>query len=327
MNARLLLLSTMSIATLAAAAGCGAAATQSASAVQSGAAFSGAEAAPAIGAPVSKAAPAAGSLSSGTSTSGGSSGSGGSSTSVSADSSSGDIVVGSPGADVARSVTAAYTVPSGSFLASFDTVIADGVALNGYVISSQTAPNAKGRIVSGQVTLAIPSASMASLLDSLPSDFTASSINFSSVDDTSSIVDLNARLTSAQAHLTALQALLAKATSLGDITTLEQQIEDVETSIDTDQGQLNSLTQAVTYATVTVQLRERGAVTVAAHVSTGPSVGSGVSKGWNNALTGITVALEVLVTAAPALVLLLIAWVVWRLRRRHAAPAPAEATA
>jgi uncharacterized membrane-anchored protein len=52
-----------------------------------------------------------------------------------------------------------------------------------------------------------------------------------------------------------------------------------------------------------------------------------VSKGWNNALTGITVALEVLVTAAPALVLLLIAWVVWRLRRRHAAPAPAEATA
>ena len=109
--------------------------------------------------------------------------------------------------------------------------------------------------------------------------------------------------------------------------TLEKLIEDVETSIDTDQGQLNSLTQAVTYATVTVQLRERGAVTVAAHVSTGPSVGSGVSKGWNNALTGITVALEVLVTAAPALVLLLIAWVVWRLRRRHAAPAPAEATA
>jgi hypothetical protein len=235
--------------------------------------------------------------------------------------------VGSPGADVARSVTAAYTVPTGSFLASFDTVIATGVALNGYVISSQTAPNAKGQIVSGQVTLAIPTASMASLLNSLPSDFTASSINFSSVDDTNSIVDLNARLTSAQAHLTALQALLAKATSLADITTLEQQIEDVETSIDTDQGQLNSLTQAVAYATVTVQLKERGAVTVAVHVSTGASVGSGVSKGWNNALLIVTVALEVLVSAVPALVLLAIGGFVWRLRRRRT-PAPrAEATA
>ncbi|MGD0448452.1 MAG: DUF4349 domain-containing protein, partial [Candidatus Dormibacteria bacterium] len=251
-----------------------------------------------------------------------------SSASLSADTSSGDIVLGSPGADVARSVTAAYTVPAGTFLQSFDTVIATGVALNGYVISSQTSPNAKGRIVSGQVTLAIPTASMADLLNSLPSDFTASSINFSSVDDTSSIVDLNARLTSAQAHLTALQALLAKATSLGDITTLEQQIEDVETSIDTDQGQLNSLMQAVTYATVTVQLKERGAVTVAVKkAASGPSVSSGVSKGWNNALLVVTVALEVLVTAVPALVLLLIGWFVWRLRRRHVAPVPAEVTA
>jgi hypothetical protein len=323
MKARLILLSTMSIVTLAAAAACGSAAVRSASGP------SGAEAVPAAIAPAGSHAgsSSAGSLSAGVPSSGSSSGTSGSSASLSADTSSGDIVLGSPGADVARSVTAAYTVPAGTFLQSFDTVIATGVALDGYVISSETSPNAKGRIVSGQVTLAIPTASMASLLNSLPSDFTASSINFSSVDDTNSIVDLNARLTSAQAHLTALQALLAKATSLADITTLEQQIEDVETSIDTDQGQLNSLTQAVTHATVTVQLKERGAVTVAVKVSTGPSVSSGVSKGWNNVLLIVTVALEVLVTAVPALVLLAIGWFVWRLRRRRVAPAPAEVTA
>jgi hypothetical protein len=328
MKARLILLSTMSIVTLATAAACGSAAVRSASTDSGGAEFGPAVAAPAAApAGSSVGSSSAGSLTMGAPASRSSSGASGSSASLSADTSAGDIVVGSPGADVARSVTAAYTVPAGSFLASFDTVIATGVALNGYVISSQTSPNAKGQIVSGQVTLAIPTASMASLLNSLPSDFTASSINFSSVDDTNSIVDLNARLTSAQAHLTALQALLAKATSLADITTLEQQIEDVETSIDTDQGQLNSLTQAVAYATVTVQLKERGAVTVAVHVSTGASVGSGVSKGWNNALLIVTVALEVLVSAVPALVLLAIGGFVWRLRRRRT-PAPrAEATA
>ncbi len=328
MNARLLLLSTMSIAALAAVAGCGSAADSSAASVQGGAAFSRAAAAPAIAPAGSKSVGSGGgSLSAAGSNSGSSSGTSGSSTSLSADTSTGGIVVGSPGADVARSVTAAYTVPTGTFLASFDTVIAEGVALNGYVISSQTSPNAKAQIVSGQVTLAIPTAAMASLLNSLPSDFTASSINFSSVDDTNSIVDLNARLTSAQAHLTALQALLAKATSLGDITTLEQQIEDVETSIDTDQSQLNTVTQAVTYATVTVQLKERGAVTVAVKVPTGPSISGGVSKGWNNALVFVTAGLEVLVTAIPALVLLVIAWFVWRLRRRHVPPTPAEVTA
>jgi hypothetical protein len=322
MKARLILLSTMSIVALATVAGCGSAAVRSAATVHGGAAFSGE--APAGSSAESS---GAGSLTAGAPSSGSSSGASGSSASLSADTSAGDIAVGSPGADVARSVTAAYTVPPGSFLASFDTVIAEGVALDGYVISSQTSPNAKGQIVSGQVTLAIPTASMASLLNALPSDFVASSINFSSVDDTNSIVDLNARLTSAQAHLTALQALLAKATSLDDITTLEQQIEDVETSIDTDQGQLSTLTQAVTYATVTVQLKERGAVTVAVKVSTGPSVSSGVSKGWNNVLLIVTAGLEVVVTAVPVLVLLLIGWFVWRLRRRHVAPTPAQVTA
>jgi hypothetical protein len=327
MNAPRILLSTLAIAGLAVVAGCGSAATRSAGATQSSVEFGSAVNAPAAGALT--AGPSTGGSHAGSSGSSGKSASSGAGASagapaVASTTSAGDIVVGTPGTDVARSVTAAYTVPAGSFLSSFDTVIADAVALGGYVVRSATAPNSKGRIVSGSVTVAIPTAQMASLLNSLPSDFTASSINFASVDDTSDIVDLNARLTSAQAHLTALQGLLAKATSLDDITTLEQQIEDVETSIDPDQGSLTTLDQAVTYASATVRLTERGAVTVKA--ATGPSVSSGVSKGWNNLLAIAAVAVEVLVTAIPALILLIIGWAVWR-RRRHS-PAPrAEATA
>ena len=307
MNARrILLMAGVALLTGGAAplvAGCGSAAGDNRSEA-SGAAFAPTVAAPEAAGSVSQSSSATGGKSSG-------------SLPTSADSAGGDIVVGTPGADIARSVTAAYTVPTGSFLTSFDTVIADGVALGGYVISSQTSPDKSGRIVSGEVTLAIPTAQLASLLNTMPSDFTASAINFASVDDTASIVDVSARLTSAQAHLTALQALLAKATSLDDITTLEQQIEDVETSIDTDQGQLSTLDQAVAYATATIQLKERGAVTVVA--ATGPSVTSGVSKGWTNALAIITVALEVLVTAIPAAVVALIGWLLWRRPRRSAA--------
>jgi hypothetical protein len=316
MKTRFILLGVVVVAGMTAVAGCGSAATsRTASAANTGAELAPAMAVPAVPAPAGSNAESSGS------------GTTSSSAGVTADSSGGDIVVGSPGADVARSVTAAYTVPAGSFLTSFDTAIADAVALGGYVVGSETSPDARGRIVSGQVTVAVPTAQMASLLNSLPSDFTASAIDFSSIDDTSDIVDLNARLTSAQAHLTALQTLLAKATSLDDITTLEQQIEDVETSIDTDQGQLTTLTQAVTYATVTIKLKERGAVTVAVKASTGPSVSSGASKGWHNALLIVTAAVEVLVTAIPALLLLLIGWLVWWFRRRHATRARAEVTA
>ena len=319
MNAPRILLCTLAIAGLAVVAGCGSAATRGAAAAHGGTGFGAA-----VNAPL--AVPTAGSGGSSSKSAGSGSGPSAAAPSLALTASSGDIVVGTPGTDVARAVTAAYTVPAGGFLSSFDTVIADAVALGGYVVSSSTSPNPKGRIVSGSVTLAIPTAQMASLLNSLPSDFTASSIDFSSVDDTSSIVDLNARLTSAQAHLTALQGLLAKATSLSDITTLEQQIEDVETSIDTDQGQLTTLDQAVTYASATVRLTERGAVTVKA--ATGPSVSGGVSKGWTNLLAIAAVGVEVLVTAIPALIVLLIGWVAWRLRRRRVSPAPrAEATA
>lgn len=237
-----------------------------------------------------------------------------------------DLVLGSPGAGVARSVTATYTVPHGDFLSCFDTVIGAGVALGGYVVSSSTSPDAQGRIVSGQVTLAVPAAQMASLLDSLPaSEFTPASINFASVDHTSDLRDVNARLTSAQAHLTALQKLLAGATSLDAITTLEQQIEDVETSIDTDQDQLTSLDQSVAFATVTVRLRERGAVTVAV-APAGPSVTSGISKGWTTAVEITTVGLQVLVTAIPFAILALVAWIAWWRFRGRAGARRAKAT-
>ncbi len=239
---------------------------------------------------------------------------------------SGDLVVGTPGADVARSVTAAYTVPAHSFLDSFDTVIADAAALGGYVVSSQTSPDRNGVIVSGKVTLAVPTAQLASLLNSLPPNvFTASSIDFQSVDDRANVIDVNARLASAQAHLTALQGLLAKSTSLNDITTLEQQIEDVETSIDTDQSDLTALNQSVTFATATIELSERGAV-VARAAPTGPSLTAGITKGWANMVLILSIALEVLVSAVPGIALALLGWLAWRRLRGRAVPSASRPT-
>ena len=235
------------------------------------------------------------------------------------------ITIGTPPtADLQRSVHAAYTVPSGAFLASFDSVIARAVTLGGYVASSSTQPARDGRIVSGAVTLAIPATTIATFLNGMPSTFTASSIDFTSVDHTAQFIDVNAELASAHAHLHALDELLSNATSLADITALEQQIETVQVAIDTDQGQLNALTASVDMATATIALAERGAPRL---VAAAPSaVSSGLSGGWRNAVAVTGVALEVLVTAIPVLVVAAIALGVWRLsprflrRARRSAP-------
>jgi hypothetical protein len=234
------------------------------------------------------------------------------------------ITIGTPPtADLQRSVHAAYTVPPGAFLASFDSVIARAVALGGYVASSSTQPAREGRIVSGAVTVDIPAPTIATFLNGMPSTFVASSIDFSSVDHTSQFIDVNAELASAHAHLHALDTLLSNATSLADITTLEQQIETVQIQIDTDQGELNALTASVDMATATIALSERGAPRL---VASAPSaVSSGISGGWRNAVAVTGVALEVLVTAIPVLIVAAIALGVWRWSQRFARRAPRPA--
>lgn len=233
--------------------------------------------------------------------------------------SSTDITLGAaPTAELQRSVRASYTIPPGSFLASFDGVVARAVALGGYVASSVTQPAHNGRIVSGAVTLAVPAASLASFLNGMPSTFTAVSIDFASVNHTAQFIDVNARLASAHAHLHALDTLLSNATSIGDITTLEQQIETVQVEIDTYQGQFDALTASVDMATATIALSERGAPRL---VETAPGpLNTGLSGGWHNAIQVTGTVLDVLITAIPLLVLAGLALALWhwvprRLRR------------
>jgi hypothetical protein len=233
------------------------------------------------------------------------------------------ITVGTPPtADLQRSVRAAYTVPSRTFLASFDGVIARAVGLGGYVSSSETQPARDGRIVSGSVTLAIPVTDIAAFLNGMPPTFTASAIDFSSVDHTAQFVDVNAELVSAHAQLHALDALLSNATSLGDITTLEQQIETVQVQVDTDQGELNGLTASVEMAMATIVLSERGAPQVEA-VLPGP-LSSGLSGGWHNAALVTGAVVDGIVTALPVLVIAALALAVWRWmpRRLRRTPRP-----
>jgi hypothetical protein len=238
-----------------------------------------------------------------------------------------NIIVGTPPTSaIERSVAAAYIVPAGSFLGSFEGVIMRAVGLGGYVVSSTTQPDSSGRIVSGAVTLKVPAAKIADFLNGMPSSFTASSINFSAIDHTAQFVDVNARLASAHAHLAALDSLLAKATSITDITDLEQQIEAVQTEVDTDQGQLNVLTASVDLATATVRMTERGS-SVAPATPPNP-VSGGIGGGWNNALQVTGAVLNGLVSALPLLILATIGLLVWRRQTRgplfRRTPEPSE---
>jgi hypothetical protein len=227
---------------------------------------------------------------------------------------SGGISLGSAGPSVERSVKAAYTVPSGAFLTSFKSVMADAVALGGSVVSSSTQPDAHDRVVTGDVTLEVPTAKVADFLNGLPNSFTASSIDFNSVDHSSNFVDADAQVASIRAHRDALNKLLADATSLSDIESLQQQIASVQGDLNKGEGQLNRLNTLINFSTVVVHLAERGA---APAPITAPLT-SAVTQGWSNAIQVVSAALEVLLTMLPFVVALALVWLAWLWVRRKA---------
>jgi hypothetical protein len=216
---------------------------------------------------------------------------------------------------IERSVSAQYVVPHGGFLTAFDAVVQRATALGGFVISSTTAPDSDGRIASGTVSVKVPAAKLSDLIAGLPSDFTVSSLNYGSQDHTAQTVDLTARVSAATAQRAALLALLDHARSIADITSLEQQIAQVQLQIDQDQGSLNAVNASVELATASIGLTEKGAKAAPPPPShSEPALLHALRAGADNALQLVAGGVLGAITVLPLLVLL--AFAAW-LGRRH----------
>lgn len=67
------------------------------------------------------------------------------------------------------------------------------------------------------------------------------------------MVDLRARIANLQATEKAIQAIMAKATTINDVLTVQQRLTDVQGQIEELSGQLSGLTDQAAYSTLTVE--------------------------------------------------------------------------
>ena len=126
----------------------------------------------------------------------------------------------------------------------------------GYMSGSQSGQSA------GSFTYEIPSQNFEKAiadLSSLKGLAKRISFDMTSKNHSNEYVDLRARLASARGQLAAYNALLSRASTIGDIVSLEQQIATVQTQIEQLQGQLNYLDSVTKLSTLTVTLTESGA--------------------------------------------------------------------
>jgi hypothetical protein len=207
--------------------------------------------------------------------------------------------------------------------------IAEGAG--GYV-SNETAkvnPDHPSR-ATASVQLKIPVASYPGALGQLSHRLgTQLALQQQAQDVTQQVADVNSQVTSARAAIAQLRALLSHAGSVGDLLSVQNQINQEETSLESLQAQQRALSHETSYATVTLTILGPKAQPALHRPKAPPTLAGGFGAGWRALRIAVSWTLAFLGAIAPFAVVLAVAgYLVYRgrrwLTRRRPAAGPAS---
>jgi hypothetical protein len=194
-------------------------------------------------------------------------------------------------------------------------------AYGGFVANSQTQSGAgAGGAPYGSVTVQVPVQSFSAVLRQAQTLGRTSGLTTKATDVTGQYVDLQSRITALQDTRQQYLTILAKATTVGDVLAVQEQLDGVQTQIEQLQGQLQVLSSETSYSTLTVTVNEG-----TPPPPPGPLPGSGLVRAWHDSVGGFVAGVEGLVrVAGPALfalvclgLLLVGGRALWRRYQRH----------
>ncbi len=200
--------------------------------------------------------------------------------------------------------------------------------LRGQVASEDTTSDNDGRITRANLVLKVPTGSYETAIERLSGLGKRTSIHQESSNVTEQVVDVDSRIASQRASLNRMRALLAKATTIGDVVSVESELTRREADLEALLAKQKNLSLQTELATLTLTLAEKGKEPVVEKAED-PGFLSGLRGGWD----AFTATFSALATAFGAVLpfliaFLLIGYPIWRFRTRfRRPPAPAVATA
>lgn len=198
-------------------------------------------------------------------------------------------------ARVVKTGAVTLVVSRGRLSATVDEMTNTVSGLGGYVTDAKSAEG--GDSPTGDLTLRVPASSFETLLTRVRALGKPTSVTTSGQDVTAQYVDLDARIHSLQATRDQFLQLLSKATQIGDILNVEQQLSGLQTQIEQLQGQQRLLDDQSSFGTLAVHLSEASPSLIPAPV--GPLKGpSGWSKAWNHARRSFTHGIQSVISAS-----------------------------
>ena len=245
------------------------------------------------------------------------------------------------GAKIIKTADLTVSIEKGKFTSAFSEASRIATANGGFVVSSSTSTTGfpgnpiplddtsassknESRARAGQLTIRVPAEKFDATRAALSGLGEVDNETINGQDVSSQLVDLGARITSLKAEEAAFQTLLGKATEIGDILQIQDQLFNVRTQIEQLEAEQANLDDQATFSTITVSLYEPG-VAFTPTPEPEPTI---LSKAWDDATGGALNVLGGMVVilgyAVPLAALALVGWGVWSLtapwrRRRRSA--------
>ncbi|WP_460665388.1 DUF4349 domain-containing protein [Kribbella swartbergensis] len=223
--------------------------------------------------------------------------------------------------------TGSLTVETGDVNNARQKAITAVTSLRGQVASEDTGSDDKGKITRANLVLKVPTASYETAIQRLSELGTRLQIHQESSDVTEQVVDVESRIASQRASLERMRTLLARANTIGEIVSVENELTRREADLESLLAKQKNLALQTELATLTLTLTAKGEPAV----RTDPDRGfvAGLKGGWDAFTTTFAVLATALGAVLPFLVLLaLIVVPLWRFRhrlRRQPALAPSQA--
>jgi hypothetical protein len=230
---------------------------------------------------------------------------------------------------VTRSIikTGSLTVEAADVDKKRQEAIAVATGLRGQVSSEDTGSATDGGISRADLVLMVPTASFETAIQRLSDLGKRTQIHQESSDVTEQVVDVNSRITTQRASLNRMRVLLEKATTIGEIVTVETELTRREADLESLLAKQKALAGQTELATLNLTLVEPGKAPVKKSDDRGFL--AGLSNGWDAFTTTMSTLLTVIGALLPFLIALaLIGVPLWLLRHRfRRTPTPVPATA
>lgn len=189
--------------------------------------------------------------------------------------------------------------------------------LSGIVAQEEASSGAADELRIAHLTLRVPSQSFGSAMDGLSRIGTLRHREQNAQDVTTQVIDVAARVRAQQASVASIERLYARATTIGQVMSIETQLAKRQARLDSLRSQQKYLRDQTSLSTITMTIQRT--VKPVPPVTTHTGFLGGLERGWHALGAGASLVVTVVGAVLPfavVLALLLVPVGLWRRRRR-----------